>query len=232
MNKREAVLGIVLSLVLLLNVGVTAYNSLLLEHVTMNQAALSEGLADLSYTNEQVASELGALTDYLTYLSGRLLTKTGAQGEFSLQIHLTAVHRRDGVIIGFSEHAGTLTTIGKNYIEGKLGNNFTIAVYPSAQWISLSNDAGAPGAAWTEIPVEINANNLTRAQGAYASTGDGVWTVIYMFTASGGQSVQLAGLQWAPGAVSDNNLLCADQISAAAMIAADTLELTWTITVT
>lgn len=232
MDKQKLVLGVGLCLVLLLNVGVTAYNSLLLEQVTVNQSLLAEGLNGLSYTNEKVASELGALTEYLTYLSGQLLTKTGAQGEFSLQIHLTAVHRRNGEIIGFSEHAGVLTTIGKNYIEGKLGNNFTIASYPSAQWISLSNDAGAPGAAWTEIPNEIAANNLTRAQGAYTSTGDGVWTISSTFTASGNQAVQLAGLQWAPGSATDNNLLCADQISAASMIAGDTLTLTWTNTIT
>lgn len=225
MNKRETVLSVVLSLMLLLNVGALTYNAVVLEQVTVNQAAIVE-------SNQAVASELGALTDYLSYLSGELLTETGARGEFSLNIHLTAVHRRDGKVIGYSEHAGVLTTIGKNYIEGKLGNNFTIAAYPSAQWISLSNDAGAPGAAWTEIPNEIAANNMSRAQGAYTSTGDGVWTIVYTFTASGNQAVQLAGLQWAPGSATDNNLLCADQITSANLIANDTLELTWTITVT
>jgi len=225
MDKQKLVLGVALSLMLLLNAGAFTYTAFVLEQVTVNQATVVE-------SNLAVASELGALTDYLTYLSGQLLTKTGAQGEFSITVHLKAVHRREGVIIGVSEHAGTLTTIGKNYIEGKLGNNFTIASYPSAQWISLSNNASAPAAGWTEIPEEIAANNLTRAHGAYTSTGDGVWTIDYTFTASGNQAVQLAGLQWAPGSATDNNLLCADQIAAANLIANDTLELTWTITVT
>ena len=228
MNKQNVVLGVALSLVLLLNVGATVYNTLLMEQLTVNQAALAEGLESLSYTNEQVASELGALTKYLTYLSGQLLTKTNAKGEFSLQIHVTTVHRRDGKIIGFSENAGVLTTIGLDYIQGLLGNNATTA---SAQWISLSNDAGPPSAAWTIIPNEIAANNLTRAQGVYADgAGNGVWTSTYMFTASGNQAVQLVGVNWAPSG--DNNLMWADLIAAANLIANDTLEITCTTTVT
>ena len=219
MELKKYVLPSLLAILILSN---TALSLLLLD----NQLILVEN-------QEKIASHLESLTAYLAEISGEVLTVDGQQGRFNIEIHMQAIHRNsDGVMIGFSEHAGTLTTLGKNYIEGKLGNNFTVAAYPSSQWISLSNDAGAPAVGWTEIPSEINANNLTRAQGTYASTGDGVWTITYTFTATGNQACQLVGLQWSGVAASDNNLLCADQMTAVSMAATDTLEIVWTITVT
>jgi hypothetical protein len=225
-NRRGILLSVGITLTLILNFGLLAYNGAMIERSLVNQIAIAGAINELSQSNEQVASELAALVKYLSEISGELLTETDAQGEFSLKVHLTAVHRRNGIIMGFSEHAGTLTDIGADYIEGLLGNNASTA---SAQWISLSNNASAPDSGWTQIPEEIAANNMSRAQGAYTSTGTGQWTIVKTFTASGSQSVQLAGLNWAPSG--DNNLLCADQISAASLIDDDTLELTWTLTV-
>lgn len=131
---------------------------------------------------------------------------------------------KDGVAL---DNAGVLTTIGKNWIEDQMGDS------PSAdpaKWISVSNDAGAPAVGWTEIPVEIAANGLTRAAGTYASAGDGVWTISYQFTATGAQSCQLTGLQWADAG--DNNLLGADTFASVTLANGDKLTVTWTITVT
>ena len=207
----------------------------LLAVLILSNMALSFLLLDnqliLVENQEKIASHLDSLTAYLAEISGEMLTVDGQQGRFNIEIHMQAIHRNsDGVMIGFSEHAGTLTTIGKNWIEDQISDSPNATSI--AKYISLSNNAGAPGVAWTEIPEEIAANNLTRSMGVYASTGDGVWTVTYTFTASGNQACQLAGLQWDSTDESDNNLLCADQMTAVSMVAADTLQITWTITVT
>jgi len=207
MKRSEVLLIAILSLNLLIT-GVSIANQSRIIH---NQVAIN--------------SHLNSLTTYLSIISGEALETPQTEVEFD--IHLRAWHRdKAGNLKTFSEHAGTLTTIGANYIEGLLGNNATDA---SAQWISLSNDGTSPSAAWTQLPTEIAANNLSRALGTYTSTGDGQWTITYTFTASGTQSLQLAGLQWAPSG--DNNLLCADQITSVSMEASDTLELEWSLSV-
>ena len=132
---------------------------------------------------------------------------------------------KDGVAIN---NAGTLTTLGKNWIEDQLGDS------PStdpAEWISLSLNVSAPAAGWTEIPNEIVANGLERAASTYTSTGNGVWTIAHQWTASDAHvAVQLTGLQYANAG--DNNLLCADTFAAVTLASGDKLTVTWTITVT
>ena len=221
--QREKIGQFIITVLLALNLIVSGINFGSVGVLVENQAIIVDNQALL-------AGHVDSLTDHITELSGELLTIPGQQGEFAIEVHMKAVHRDDdGVILMISEHAGTLTTLGKNWIEDQLGDSPNAT--STAQYISLSNDAGAPSAAWVVIPAEIAANNLTRAQGAYASTGDGVWTCIYLFTASGAQSAQLVGLNW-DGVGSNNALLCSDQMTAVSMEAADTLEITWTITVT
>ena len=126
-------------------------------------------------------------------------------------------------------HAGVLTTIGKDWIEDQLGDS------PStdpAKWISCSDDASSPSAAWTQIPTEINANGLARATGTYASTGTGAWNVTYTFTATGTQSCRLYGLQWVSTPQSNNNLLCSDTSSQKNLGSGDTLKVTFQVSVT
>lgn len=141
-------------------------------------------------------------------------------------VHLQRVG--DPMPVYWDHHAGTLTTIGKNWIEDQMGDS------PStdpAKWVSVSLDGGAPAAGWTEIPAEIVADGLSRAAGTYASTGDGVWTIIYQFTASDTHvDVQLTGLQWADAG--DGNLLGADTFTPVTLNNGDKLTVTWTITVT
>lgn len=126
-------------------------------------------------------------------------------------------------------HAGVLTTIGKDWIEDQLGDS---PGTDPAKWISCSNDASSPSAAWTQIPNEINANGFSRAVGTYASTGTGTWNITKTFTATGTQSVQLYGLQWVSTPVSDNNLLCSDTSSQKNCGSGDTLKVTWQVSVT
>jgi hypothetical protein len=126
--------------------------------------------------------------------------------------------------------AGVLTTIGKNWIEQQLGASDGTQ---EALYCADSNDAGAPSAAWTELPDEIAANGLDRQTGAYASTGDGTWTVTVTKSVTGIQSTQLWGLHWIVTDESDNNLLCADSgPTQKNCVDGDTVQETWTLSVT
>jgi hypothetical protein len=128
----------------------------------------------------------------------------------------------------WSHHAGVLTTIGKNWLEDQIGDSPSTT---PASYISLSLSASSPSAAWTQIPSEIaDGNGLARALAAYASTGDGQWTELKQFTASGSYvSVQLTGLQY--GSSGDNNLLCSDTFTPVTLASGDKITVTWTITV-
>jgi len=158
------------------------------------------------------------------YYEGTLVAKG------SSEIHVYVEHWRNGELLSYDHHAGVLTTIGKNWIEGQISDNVQAEEY--AEYISCSNDAGSPAAGWTQLPNEINANGLARAIGTYASTGDGTWNVSKTFSVTGTQSVQLYGLQWTVTPVSDNNLLCADTSAQKNCVSGDTLKVTWQCTVT
>jgi len=144
-------------------------------------------------------------------------------------LHVTVYLQRVGEEPQFwSHHPGQITTIGLNWIENQLGDS---PATDPAEWISVSSNDTSPAAGWTQIIDEIAADGLTRASGAYTSTGDGVWTISYQFTASGTLTdVQLTGLQWA--ASGDSNLLGADTFTPVTLNDGDKLTVTWTITVT
>jgi len=144
--------------------------------------------------------------------------------------HVTAYIQRvgDAEPTFWSYHVGVLTTIGKNWCEDQLGDS------PStnpAKWISLSTSASSPSAAWTQIPTEITTGGLERVAGAYASTGDGVWTISFQFTATATHTaVQLVGFQWAITPL-DGTLMWADTINPATLNSGDKLTITGTSTV-
>ena len=127
------------------------------------------------------------------------------------------------------ESSNVITTIGLNFIEEHLGIGGATYDDP-AKWISLSNDGGS-AAGWTKLPTELdNTNGMGRAEGAYASTGDGVWTITKTFTATGAVTVQTTGLQWLVTLQSDNNLMAANDFTSVTLADQDSLTITWTIT--
>lgn len=162
----------------------------------------------------------------VAYYEGGLLAEGVAE------VHIWIEHRRDGKLLSLEYGAGTLTTIGKNWLEQQISG--TINASEQALYLSDSNDAGSPAAGWTELPSEITSNGLERTTGAYTSTGDGAWNVTDTKSVTGTQSTQLWGLQWrtyADGA--DNNLLAADSGPAQKnCVDGDTLKETWQVTVT
>ncbi len=170
-----------------------------------------------------LSQQLEAMMEYQDKIIGESLETDATDVEFD--IHLKVWQYRDGVPIMYSEHAGAMTNIGLDWVETMLGNNDTD---PSAQWISLTTNNTLPDGTCTQLTPELAANNLSRAQGAYASAGTGSWTITYTFTASGASTVEVVGLNWMAGG--DNNLFAYDDIASAAMQASDTLEVEWTIT--
>jgi len=163
--------------------------------------------------------------EILAYWDGSLYAK----GE--TEIHIWIEHRRNGKLLSLEYGAGTLTTIGKNWIEQQISG--TINASEQALYLADSNDASAPSAAWTQLPTEITSNGLERQTGAYTSTGDGTWNVTKTKSVTGTQSTQLWGLHWrsyAEGA--DNNLLAADSGPTQKNCEnGDTLKETWQCTV-
>jgi hypothetical protein len=121
------------------------------------------------------------------------------------------------------ESSNLMVNIGFDWVEDQLGDS------PStdpAKWISLSTDATAPAAGWTQIPSEIAAGGLERAVGTYTDTGTGAWEIEATFTASATHTnVQLTGLQYA--ASGDNNLMAANTFTAVTLNSGDALTITW-----
>lgn len=129
-------------------------------------------------------------------------------------------------LIDHSHHAGTLTTLGQNWIEDQLGDS---PGTDPAKWIGLSNDPGAPSAAWIVLPSEIVTNGMSRAAGTYVDDGDGAWNITHTFSITGTQSAQLTGLYWAS---TGDYLLCADTFTLVNAEDGDSLEIVWSEAVT
>jgi len=128
----------------------------------------------------------------------------------------------------YYESSNDMVNIGFEWIELQLGSDSPTAV--AAQWISLSLDATAPAAGWTQIPAEIVADGLERADGTYGSTGIGAWEIVHEFTASATLTdVRLTGLQWALAPL-DGNLMAANTFAPVTLNNGDKLTITWTIT--
>lgn len=162
---------------------------------------------------DQTQPNEGATTFSITgYVSVDAYHYDAATGTYTLFYH--------------DESSNVITTIGLNWIEDQLGDS---PGTDPAKWIALSND-GTSLASWTKLPNEINASGMTRAVGAYASTGDGVWTIIATFTATGAVTVQTTGLHWVVTAESDSNLMAANDFTSVTLATDDTLTITWTIT--
>lgn len=141
------------------------------------------------------------------------------------EFHCIWKHYRGGKLIMEYHHPATLTTLGMNWIEDQLGDS------PStdpAKWIGNSNSTDSPSAAWEVLPDEITTDGLERKAGTYANVGDGQWNITAVFSVTGTNSTQLAGLYYA---ASGDYLLAADQMLIANMNSGDTLTVTFNCTI-
>lgn len=134
-----------------------------------------------------------------------------------------------GVSAGLAS-GNLITDIGEAYIRDAI---LTLDGNTTAWAISLSN-AGSPLASWTQLDTEVAANGFTRAAGAdveWLNGADYAFNITKTFTATGTQQLQTAGLQWDTTASSNNNLFAAATFTQTTFNAADTLTITWVITI-
>jgi len=163
---------------------------------------------------------------YSFYLASQTpIQETGYGTSLSLEIHVTMRHLRNEKLLTWSHHAGVLTNIGKNFTKEKISYD---AGNLNATYIAHSNNTSSPSAAWTDLPAEITTGNMSRAQGNYVDTGVGTWNVTYTFSPTETNSTRLVGLLWNTGA---SVLLASDTITAINYESGDTVEITWSITV-
>lgn len=133
------------------------------------------------------------------------LPMKGMEFNAKFELHMTVRHYRDGVLLSETYHAMSLTTLGKNWIEGILGDTVGADV---AKYIGSSNSSDTFSAAWTVLPDEITTDGLSRAAGTYASTGDGTWNCTKSFSVTGTNATKLYGLYYAS---TGSYLLAAEQ---------------------
>jgi hypothetical protein len=175
-------------------------------------------------------SLVGALS-YLpkSYYRDTALTIDVATHSFHIRAY---VDFADGTHKDLGYHAGNLTTAGKNFIEGVLGNDAFANATHYIQFASLTNSTTAYSAAWINIPNEIVTGGLERAEMTYASTGDGVWTLTYQWTATLANSgVQRVGFNW-DSVANDGSLAWTDVFDSVNLGIGDKLTVTGTTTVT
>ena len=172
---------------------------------------------------------VGALTMQEYHYRDTALTINIATHSFHINAY---VDFADGTHKDLGYHAGSLTTVGKNFIEGKLGDHGFANNTKYATYGSLSTSATAFSAAWVDIPSEITTGGLERANMTYASTGDGVWTLTYQWTAGATHTdVQRVGFNW-ESAANGGSLMWADTFTAVTLNSGDKLTVTGTTTVT
>jgi len=149
----------------------------------------------------------------------------GQSVPLDVEVHLEMWHYdQDGKLLEHSRHAGVLTTTGKNWIEGVLGD----ADGDQGDYIGCSNSTDAPSSAWTELPDEITTGGMSRAIGTYADDGDGQWNITKSFSPTETNSTQLVGLYSTAATAS---LIASDTITLINYGSGDTVQLRWTITV-
>ncbi len=122
-----------------------------------------------------------------------------------------------------------LVTNGKTYIRTQIGSGSATGS-SSASYLTLSNDATAPDAAWVDVPTEIVANGLSRAQGAYAANGTGAYNYTKLWTATGAQSAQLVGLNYGNTA-NDGTLFAAVAFTPVTLAINDQLQIIYSISI-
>jgi len=126
-----------------------------------------------------------------------------------LELHLTADHYRNGVLLSSSYHAMSNTNYGKNWTANKITgfNNATWAY--NATYIGCSNSTAAFDATWTALPSEITTSGLTRAAATMTYTGLGTWNATVTFTITATNSTRMYGYYIDSGASA--TLIAAEQ---------------------
>jgi len=149
-----------------------------------------------------------------------------AEAQIGVSANVLVEHRRaDGSLVSRQEKHNIVVTAGKNWLRGHVGNTGT----DRANYINLSSNASAPGAADTDLLATIYAAfGLERQIGAYTATTDGVYTCYKLFTCTAdSKTVASVGLVHGDAAA---QLFAGVAITSAPLMNTDTLAVTWTCT--
>ena len=150
---------------------------------------------------------------------------------FHFMVWVSVKHNGQWTMLVNGKH-NTVTNIGLNWIRTELGDSGSSSTNV-AKYISLTEDASTPLATWTILPSEIATGGLARAAGTFdtgSPTATGHWREQYTFTATSTYTVRCAGLNWLSSG--DNNLLAAVAFgTVASLVSGDTLNVTWTCSV-
>lgn len=137
------------------------------------------------------------------------------------------IHRDSrGNIKSRQKKCNLVTNAGLEWLKGLMANSGS----GQSLYIGLTATAITPATGDTTLSGEITSNGCSRATGTYTSGATGVFTVANTFTATGSQTVASAGLFTA----SSSGTLFAEVAlsSSASLVTNDTLQITWTVTLT
>jgi hypothetical protein len=134
----------------------------------------------------------------------------------------------DGKVKYYFEHPAILTNAGKEMVEQCFGINATCGT-TAYDWIAVGGNTSAMAVTDTTLANEMSGNGLTRSFGTYASTGTGAWRLEKDFAVTGTQNnINSTGLF---NASSTGTLLAEDIFSNTNVVSGDTLNITWTVSV-
>ena len=173
-----------------------------------------------------------------SYYLGASSVSFSASSELGVEVHTWIRQYRDTDGDGERElimeqyNAGVLTNTGKDFIEGKLGNDAFANATDYADYLAMSSSSSSPSATWVDLPSEITASGLARAEGTYASTGVGVYEIEKTFTATAQVvDIQLFGNFW-DSVADDGSLFFSDTCTPFTVEDQDQITLTAEVTIT
>jgi hypothetical protein len=166
----------------------------------------------------------------MAFLSGFMVKDYYVHRNMKYNVNVEIAQDTNGITT-ILESGNLITDIGELFIRNTLcANNESDGI---VKYISLSNDA-TPLVSWTQLPNEVTANGFDRNLGTvlgWVNSGDSAWNVTYQFTATAIQQLQCAGLNWVVTDDSDNNLFACATFTQTTFNSADTLTITWMVTV-
>lgn len=144
-------------------------------------------------------------------------------------VEITARHADGSVFYHYVGH-NLKTYVGGDMIASAISNTATQPA--AANYMVISSDTGTPAASDTAVTGEITTNGGARSQGTYAHTTCSAfpctYTLTHTWTATGTlTSVQKAGVL---NASSVGTLVFENTFTPVSLNSGDTLQLTWTIT--
>jgi len=112
---------------------------------------------------------------------------------FGVELHLTAEHWRDNILLSSTYHTMSLTNFGKDWLADNIANMGGTNVTKFATYIGVSNASNSFDATWTVLPAEITDGGLNRTCGTWADTGTGTWNITYTFSVTDTKATKLYG---------------------------------------